>query len=245
MPEERAYVLVVSGDAGLRRTIRVILSPTGFVFEEAGSGIEAARRIARGGYDLVLIGLDEETSTGFETCRDLRAASPGAGIVVICPGGAQEDEIRALEAGADDCVSFPFRFREVVGRLGAVLRRPGFDTSLAGAILRGGDIKIDITRRICWRARNQIHLSPREFDLLAALMRHQERALTHIKLMVAVWGPEIKRDADYLRSYIKALRTKIETDPANPEYVLTVPFVGYMFCNRRHRTRRQQTAPIE
>ena len=221
----------------MRYTIRVALSPTGFVFEEAGGGIEAARKIARGCYDLVLIGLHEETSTGFGICRHLRAASPDVGIVVICPGGGLKGEIRALEAGADDCVSFPFRFREVVGRLGAVLRRPDVDPGAVGNILRAGDIRIDIARRICWRVRNRIHLSPREFDLLAALMRGQERALTHVKLLVAAWGPEVKGGTDYLRSYIKALRRKIETNPANPEYIVTVPWVGYMFCNRRHRTR--------
>ena len=226
MPEERISVLVVAGEAGLRDSIRASLSPTGFVFEEAVSGIEATAKVLRCTYNLVLIGWGCE---GLEICSQLRAVAPNLGIVLIRPGGELQDEIRALETGADDCVSIPFRFREVVGRLGAVLRRPDIDTGAAGTILRAGEVRIDITRRICWRARTKIHLSPREFDLLAVLMKHQGRAVTHVKLLVAVWGPEVRHDADYLRSYIKALRKKIEADPAKPEYILTVPWVGYMF----------------
>ena len=233
MPEEQVSVLVVAGDAGLRSTIRSTLSATGFVFEEVDSGLEATASVLRSNYDLALVGLGAERSAGFETCRNLRAASPGLGIVLIRSGAAQDDEIRALEAGADDCVSAPFRFREVVGRLGAVLRRPDFDTGAESTVLRAGDVKIDIPRRICWRASNKIHLSTREFDLLAALMKRQDRALTHVRLLLAVWGPEVKHDARYLRSYVKALRQKIEADPRNPKYILTVPWVGYMFSNPR------------
>jgi two-component system KDP operon response regulator KdpE len=233
MSDEPVSVLVVAGDAALRQAIRTALSPTGFVFEEAGSDLEATARVLRGSYNLVLIGGSENGHAGFETCRHLRALSPNLGIVLIRSGGELQDEVRALEAGADDCVSIPFRFREVVGRLGAVLRRPDLANGTVGAILQAGDIKIDTTRRVCWRGRNKIHLSPREFDLLAALMKHQECALTHVKLLVALWGPEVKHDADYLRSYIKALRRKIEIDPANPECILTVPWVGYMFSRPR------------
>lgn len=229
MPEERVSVLVVAGDAGLRNAIRSSLSPTGFFFDEAGDGLEATAKILLGSYDLVL-------SNEFEICSHLRAISPNLRIVLIRSGGGLEDEIRAVEAGADDCISVPFRFREAVGRLRAVLRRPDLDGGSAGSTLRAGDVRIDITRRICWLAHHQIHLSPREFDVLAALMKHRERALTHVRLLLAVWGPEVKHDAEYLRSYVKALRKKIEADPAKPEYILTVPWVGYMFCGPRHES---------
>jgi two-component system KDP operon response regulator KdpE len=237
MSEERVSVLVVADDGAMRQTIRTALSPTGFVFEEAGSSLEATARVLRGSYDLALIGVNEKSSDGFEICRHLRAISRHLGIVLIRSGGTLQDEIRALAAGADDCIAIPFRFREAVGRLGVVLRRPELDTDGVGAIIRADAVKIDITRRICWRARNRVHLSPREFDLLAALMKHRACVLTHVKLLVAVWGPEVKHDAEYLRSYIKALRRKIETDPAHPEYILTVPWVGYTFCGPQHATR--------
>ena len=234
MPEERISVLVVGGDAGLRDAIRTSLSSTGFVFEEAGSGLEATAKVLRSSYNLVLIGWSERNRAGLEICSQLRAVAPNRGIILVRSGGEPQDEVRALEAGADDCVSIPFRFREVVGRLGAVLRRPDVATGSVGTLLRAGEIRIDITRRLCWRARNKIHLSPREFDLLAVRMKHQGRAVIHVKLLVAVWGPEVRHDADYLRSYIKALRKKIEADPAKPEYLLTVPWVGYMFSGGSH-----------
>jgi two-component system KDP operon response regulator KdpE len=237
MSEERVSVLVVADDGALRQTIRTALTPTGFVFEEAGSSLEATARVLRGSYDLALVGVNENSGDGFEICRHLRAISRRLGIVMIHSGGTLQDEIRALEAGADDCFAIPFRFREAVGRLGAVLRRSDADKNGEGVIIRAGDVKIDIARRICWRARNRVHLSPREFDLLSALMKRRACVLTHVKLLVAAWGPEVKHDAEYLRSYIKTLRRKIENDPAHPEYILTVPWVGYMFCGPQHATR--------
>lgn len=225
-------MLVVSADRELRHTICTTLATTGLTFEQAANGVEAARRIIRQRYNLVLIGFGEQSSGELELCRHLRAVSPDLGIVLIRSGGTEADEIRGLEAGADDCVAIPLRFREVVGRLRAVLRRP-LPGVVGGTVLRVGDVKIDITRRLCWRAHRQIHLSPREFDLLAILMKHKERALTHVKLRIAVWGPEVKFDVDHLRSYVKALRKKIEPDPGRPKYIRTVPWVGYMFCDPR------------
>jgi two-component system KDP operon response regulator KdpE len=245
MPEGRISVLVVAGDAGLRETIRAGLSPTGFDFDEASSGIEATAKVLRGSYHLVLIGLGEDTRAGFEICSHLRTLRPNVRLVAIRSTGPLQNEIDALEAGADDCVSIPIRFREVVGRLRAVLGRPETATGAVGAILRAGDLKLDTTSRICWRARNKIHLSPREFDLLAALMKHPEHALTHARLLVAVWGQEVKHDPDYLRSYIKTLREKIESDPAKPEYILTVPWVGYMLCDPRRGSHRQHAPSVE
>jgi two-component system KDP operon response regulator KdpE len=245
MSEERVSVLVVAGDAALSQTIRTTLSVTGFVLEDVASSVEAVARVLRSSYELVLVGLGEKSFDGFEICSQLRAVSPNLGIVLISRRGGLQDEIRALEAGADDCVSVPFRFREVVGRLRAVLRRPEPGGGAVGTILRAGDLKVDTTSRVCWQARHKIHLSPREFDLLVALMKCPERALTHVKLLVAVWGQEVKHDADYLRSYIKALREKIEPDPASPRYIFTVPWVGYMLCDPRRTAHRQHGPSVE
>jgi two-component system KDP operon response regulator KdpE len=245
MPEERVSVLVVAGDASARRSICDTLSTTGFALEESCSAPEASARAIRGSYDLVLIWLGNESSHGFQLCRYLRAALPDLGIVLVRDESAPEDEVRALEAGADDCVSIPFRYRELVGRLRAVLTRPVTRTDDQGAILQSGELKIDTARRICWRGRYQIHLSAREFDLLATLMKQKERALTHVRLLTAVWGPVVKHDADYLRSYIKALRKKIETTPTTPEYIVTVPWVGYLFRNVRRRTGSRQIEVID
>src|ERR1700683_3106460 len=139
MPEERVSVLVVAGDAALSQTIRTTLSVTGFVLEDVANSVEAVARVLRSSYELVLVGLGEKSFDGFEICSQLRTVSPNLGIVLISRRGGLQDEIRALEAGADDCVSVPFRFREVVGRLRAVLRRPEPGGGAVGTILRAGD----------------------------------------------------------------------------------------------------------
>ncbi len=228
-PDEGFTVLLVAADAGFRQAIRTALRATGFHFEEAGSGLEAVQRVLRGSYHLVLIALEPRGLNGFEICRNLRAASPQLGIVLMRSGATPEDEILAIDAGADDCVAVPFRFRAVVGRLGAVLRRPAASPAPDTSILRAGTIRLDLIQRIVWRANKRVPLSDREFDLLAALMKQRGNSITHFRLLVAVWGTQVKHGPEYLRAYIKSLRRKIENDPTHPEYVITVPWVGYMF----------------
>jgi len=184
--------------------------------------------VAQNSYDLVLLDLSLRGGA-IATCRQLRELSPTIGIIVVRDGGTPEDEVQALEAGADDCVAAPFRFREIVARLTAVLRRARVESPPRSSILRAAALELDVQRRLCWRSGTKVHLSPKEFDLLAFFMKNQEVTLPHIKLLRAVWGPDSPRGAVYLRSYIKALRKKIESNPSQPEYILTAPWVGYLF----------------
>src|SRR5262249_25159971 len=124
-----------------------------------------------------------------------------------------------------------FRFRELVARLRAVLRRTRADNGQNSSLLHAGNLELDLDRHIVRRAGEEIHLSPKEFDLLAFLMRHQDIPLTHIKLLRAIWGVEYGNEFEYLRSYVRMLRKKIENDPAEPQYILTEPWVGYRFHN--------------
>ncbi len=137
---------------------------------------------------------------------------------------------KALEAGADDYITKPIRFGELVARLRAVIRRTVRDDTGA-MMLQAGNLEIDFDRRILRRAGEAIHLTPTEFDLLALLMRNQGMPLTHTKLLRTVWGPEYGKELEYLRSYVKNLRKKIEEDPAQPKFILTEPWVGYRFHN--------------
>jgi len=136
-----------------------------------------------------------------------------------------------LEAGADDYVTKPFRLGELVARLGAVLRRTRADIGEGPRILQAGELKMDLDRGLLWKAGRQIHLSPTEFDLLAVMMKNQDAPLTHVKLLRGVWGPEYGDELEYLRTYIRMLRKKIEDDPARPQYIQTEPWVGYRFRN--------------
>ena len=246
MSPESFAILIVAEDPGLRQLLRNSLLATGFELAEVSGTPAAIDMIRLRHFDLVMVeahiaGLKEDA------CRRLRAQSPALGIIVVRTNGAadvtegaivdtqqdtrQRDEWRMLEAGADDCLVAPFRYREIVARIGAVLRRPRPSKRKPGQILRAGDIELDLQRRLVRRGGNEIHLSPREFDLLAVLMDNKDAALTHTRLARSAWGEEISHTREYLRTYIQSLRHKLENDPAHPEYILTQPWVGYRFCD--------------
>jgi two-component system KDP operon response regulator KdpE len=233
MPPEPFHVLVAVEDQQLRQTLVDSLSGAGFHLEQVAAVDQALDYVARHPCDAVLLTLDGRDSRGIGVCGALRACAPDLGIIMVRSDGATEGEVQALDAGADDCISAPFRFREVVARLGAVLRRFRVETEPKSTVLRAGHLELDIERRRFRRASTEVHLSPREFDLLLALMRNPEVTLTRLKLLRAVWGNETVYGTGYLRSYIKALRKKVETDPAKPEYILTEPWVGYRFHDPR------------
>jgi len=230
MLPQQSRVLIVDDEPPLRKALRASLTAAGFTAEEARTGDEAVAVAKQHPFDLVLLDINMPGLTGFEACRRIRTLAPRTGIVMVTVRDAEDDKVRALESGADDYITKPFRLRELIARLKAVLRRTQFDDS-AQAVLQAGNLEIDLERRLLRRAGKQVHLSPKEFDLLAYLMRNLDAPVTHVKLLRAVWGPEYGNELEYLRSYVKMLRKKIEDDPARPEYILTEPWVGYRFCN--------------
>ena len=169
--------------------------------------------------------------SGIDACKRIRGFSPQAGIVMITVKELEEDKVRALEAGADDYVTKPFRLRELIARLRAVLRRLKVQDSAQPVTIKAGTLELDVVKRRLARQGEDIHLSPTEFDLLAFMMKNCDAPLTHVKLLRTVWGPEYGGELEYLRSYIRMLRKKIETDPTAPEYILTEPWIGYRFRN--------------
>jgi two-component system, OmpR family, KDP operon response regulator KdpE len=222
-------VLVVDDEAPLRKALRTSLVASGFSVEEARSGEEALDAVRQHAFDLVLLDINMPGMNGFDTCQRIRALTPQAGIVMVTVKDSEDDKVRALEAGADDYVTKPFRLRELTARLRAVLRRIGPQGTVD--TLRAGDLEIDFQRRILSRNGEEIHLAPKEYDLLAFMMRHMEAPLTHMKLLHSVWGPEYGNELEYLRTYVRMLRKKIEKDPSEPEYILTEPWLGYRFRN--------------
>jgi len=166
---------------------------------------------------------------GFEACRRIRAAAPQAGIVMLTVRDSEDDKVLALEAGADDYVTKPFHLRELVARLRSVLRRTGGEGPPPSPVIRAGELELDLERRSLRKAGKIIHLSPKEFELFSFLMQHKDVPITHARILRTIWGPEYGDEPDYLRSYAKTLRKKIEDDPAFPRYLLTEPWVGYRF----------------
>ena len=231
MSSKPVRVLVVDNDAAMRRALRSSLTAQGYVITEARSGEEALEEMGLRPADLVLLDIEMPGIGGMETCRRLRGLAPQAGLIMVTVCDAEEDKIRALEAGADDYVTKPFSFRELLARLRAIARRLGVGQSVGGSVLRVGNLELDLDRRILRRGGEEVHLSPTEFSLLSYLMQHANTAIEHGKLLRAIWGPEYGSELEYLRTYIKRLRKKIEHDAINPEYLPTVPWLGYRFCD--------------
>ena len=222
-------MLVIEDQAGLDKEIRASLAAGGFAIEEVGTGKEALGSVQRRAFDLVLLDMTMQGLDGVETCRQIRALAPHTGIVVVIGRDTEADRVRALEAGADDYVTKPLRFREFMGRLGAVVQRTQMVRKTPSGVLKAGDLLLDLDRLSVWKKNARVHLSRKEFALLAFLMRNQGVPITHITLLRAVWGPDYANETEYVRTYVRMLRKKIEDDPANPQYVLTEAWVGYRF----------------
>jgi two-component system, OmpR family, KDP operon response regulator KdpE len=231
MSSQSPNVLVVDDEPSLRKTLRTSLAASGFAVAEARNGEEALGVVQQQAFDLVLLDINMPGAGGIDTCRKIRSFAPRVGIIMVTVRDSENDKVHALEAGADDYVTKPFRLRELVARLRAVQRRTQGAESAEPEVLKAGNLEVDIKRRLMWRGGSLVHLSPKEFDLLVYLMQNRDVPLTHARLLRALWGPEYGNELEYLRSYVKALRKKIEDDPAKPEYILTEPWVGYRFRN--------------
>jgi two-component system, OmpR family, KDP operon response regulator KdpE len=231
MANGASSLLIVDDEAALRKALRASLTVSGFQVSEARDGNEALAVLAGTPIDLVLLDINMPGRTGIDICRTIRGLSARTGIVMVTVRDSEEDKVTALEAGADDFITKPYRMRELIARLRSVLRRVSTHENGARAVLRAGNLELDTARRLVTKNGVEIHLSPREFDLFAYLFQHQGAPVMHIRLLRAVWGPEFGGELEYLRSYVKMLRKKIEDDPAHPQYILTEPWVGYRFRN--------------
>lgn len=224
-------ILVVDNDPAMRRSLRASLLTQGYLISEARTGEEAIQQALERSPDMVLLDIEMPGIGGMEACTRLRSLVPRTGIVMVTVRDSEEDKILALEAGADDYITKPFSLRELLARLRAITRRLGPSEPRTPTVLRVGSLELDIERRMLRRAGEVIHLSPTEFSLLSYLMQHANIPVEHAKLLRAIWGPEYGCELEYLRTYIKRLRKKIEYDALNPEYLRTVPWHGYRFCD--------------
>ena len=166
---------------------------------------------------------------GLTTCRMIRSIAPRVGIVVLSVRNAEKDRVAALDAGADDYLTKPFGLNELIARLGAIHRRAHIGIEAEQEVLKAGELEMNLPAHSVWRAGKAIHLTPKEFELLAFLMKNKGRAVAHVTLLRAIWGPTYGNESHYLRTYVKALREKIEVNPTNPQYIVTEPRIGYRF----------------
>lgn len=220
-------VLVVDDDPAFRQGLRASLKTTGYCVDTARNAEEALAYIRERPVDVVLLDINMPGMGGVEACRRIRSVAPQAGIVMLTVRDTEDDMVLALEAGADDYVTKPFRLRELVARLRAVLRRAGGETAPQTSVLRAGELELELEHRALRKAGKEVRLTPKEFELLAFLMQHKDIPVPHTKILRTIWGPGSGQEQ--LRSYVKNLRKKIENDPAHPEYILTEPWFGYRF----------------
>jgi two-component system KDP operon response regulator KdpE len=228
-PADGGRILVVDDDASTRRALRVTLSGMGFVIVEAARGEEALSLVRATRFDAVLLDVDMPGMGGVEACRAIRRTVPRLPILMLTVMDGEEDKVLALDAGADDYITKPFQLRELTARLRSAVRRRNTLDVNRDAPIRHGQLELDPVKYRVQKNGRSIHLTPKEFEVLHYLMMHAGEPIPHARLLKSVWGPEYGRELEYLRTFVRLLRKKIEDDPSNPQYLLTDPYIGYRF----------------
>jgi two-component system, OmpR family, KDP operon response regulator KdpE len=224
---ERSRILVVDDETQIARVLKTALSSQGYEVKTAADGESALDLAVDWIPDLIVTDLSMPGITGIELCRSVRDRSQ-VPIIVLSVRGEEKTKIEALDAGADDYVTKPFSVSELLARVRANLRRAAATHESPAAVVEDGDFYISPESRVVRVRGKEVHLTPKEFELLMFMARHPNKVLTHRVLLNAVWGGESVQQPEYLRVFINQLRKKIEAgDP--PRYILTDPWVGYRF----------------
>ena len=224
---ERSRILVVDDETQITRVLKTALSSQGYEVKSASDGESALNLALDWIPDLIVTDLSMPGMTGIELCRLVRERSQ-VPIIVLSVRGEEKTKIEALDAGADDYVTKPFSVSELLARVRANLRRVAATQESPAAVVEDGDFYINPESRLVRVRGKEVHLTPKEFELLMFMARHPNKVLTHRVLLNAAWGGASVQQPEYLRVFINQLRKKIESgDP--PRYILTDPWVGYRF----------------
>lgn len=227
-PAGKGNILVVDDEPQITRVLKTTLSSQGYGVRTASDGDEALQMLKEWTPDLVITDLRMPNLGGLELCRQIRAKSR-IPIIVLSVKGEERIKVEALDAGADDYVTKPFGVHELLARVRATLRRAAAPEEPESPLIEAGDFRIDIATRSVRVRDREVHLTPKEFDLLIYLAKHAGKVLTHRNLLAAVWGGNSVEQPEYLRVFVGHLRKKLEPDEAAPRYILTEPWVGYRF----------------
>jgi two-component system, OmpR family, KDP operon response regulator KdpE len=219
-------VLVIEDEPPIRRFLRPSLASQGYRVVEAETGEDGLIQAATRQPDLVVLDLGLPDLDGIEVIRRLRewATVP---IIVLSARGGESDKVAALDAGADDYVAKPFAVGELLARARVALRHSAQGREPGESTFTLRHLRVDLGRRRVWLGDVEVRLTPIEYRLLAVLVRHAGKVLTHRQLLQEVWGPGQVEQTHYLRVYMANLRRKLETDPARPQLLRTEPGVGY------------------
>lgn len=220
-------ILIIEDEESYRDALTFMLEKEGFDVASAADGVEGLKEFDKHGADLVLLDLMMPGMPGLEVCKQLRAQSNVA-IVMVTARDSEVDKVVGLELGADDYVTKPFSHRELVARVRAVLRR-GQDQELVPDVVEVGGVRIDVERHQVYVDGKEVRFALREFDLLELLLRNPGRVLTRGQLIDRIWGSDYVGDTKTLDVHIKRLRSKIERNPSKPERLITVRGLGYKY----------------
>ena len=238
MPERssRRTVLVVEDDAGIRELLRLHLDLAGFTLDEAGDGRLALDRARSSPFDLILLDVMLPGLDGVSVCRAIRNAGPNVDtpILMLTARDGESDKVLGLESGADDYLTKPFGVRELMARIGALLRRHQRQTAedAPQTVVNAGDLSLDRDRRQATVRGERIELTKQEFDLLSMLASRPGTVFTRATLLGSVWSDDTYVTDRTVDTVISRLRRKIERDPQDPEMLLTAWGVGYKFADR-------------
>jgi two-component system KDP operon response regulator KdpE len=223
----KGNILVVDDEPQITRVLKTTLASQGYGVRSAADGKDALDQLKSWSPDLIITDLRMPRVDGLELCRTVRAGSH-IPIIVLSVKGEEAIKVEALDAGADDYITKPFSVNELLARVRAALRRATAEEATA-PVLDIGDFHIDTSARSVTVKGREVHLTPKEFDLLAHLARHPGKVITHRALLSAIWGPNSVEQPEYLRVFVGHLRKKLEPSEAGPRYILTEPWIGYRF----------------
>lgn len=227
MAKTDPVIIVIEDDPSIRRFLRTSLGTHGFSVFEADTGKQAIVEVGVRKPDLVILDLGLPDMDGVDVIQAIRAWS-AVPIIILSARSGEQQKIDALDVGADDYLTKPFGFGELLARMRVALRhsvRP--QEQSRGDIFITANLKVDLVNRVVSVDEQEIHLTPIQYRLLMVLVKHAGKVMTHQQILKEVWGPSYQENAHYLRIYMSQLRQKLETDPTQPKFLLTESGVGY------------------
>jgi two-component system KDP operon response regulator KdpE len=227
-PGNKGNVLVVDDEPQITRVLKTTLTSNGYGTRTASDGDDALQVMKDWCPDLIITDLRMPNMDGVELCRHVRQKSQ-VPIIVLSVKGEERTKVEALDAGADDYVTKPFNVNELLARVRAALRRGAAKQEPEEEAIEMGNFRIDLQGRSVKVKDREVHLTPKEFDLLVHLARHPGKVITHRALLSAIWGANSVEQPEYLRVFVAHLRKKLEPDEKAPRYIVTEPWVGYRF----------------
>ena len=221
-------ILLIDDEPQIRRVLRTSLNAHSAQVLDVQSGEEALELLREQTVDLILLDMNMPGMGGLDTCRAIRSGWDMP-IIILSVRDSDKDKVEALDAGADDFVTKPFSFDELMARIRAALRRTGFATDTTPKRISVPNLEIDFAQRRVIAGGKQVRLTPTEFDILRYLVGQANTPVPHRRLLHAIWGPEYGDQIEYLRVFINQLRKKIEPPGPKPTFIATEPRIGYRF----------------